>query len=315
MPRPGKTQSATATAAGATNESKYSSSTTSASVPVPTTSSATVRERKPAVSAAEKRGGTTTTTTTTTASTKPDNSSSSSSSSSSTDGPASSEESTAMPPSWTARNRWIVFAVASGACAAFNGVFAKLTTNELSTHIARSISGLFGLTHLQGVVEVVVRATFFGLNLAFNAVMWTLFTQALAKGNSTTQVSIMNTSTNFVVTALLGLAIFSESLPPLWWVGAALLVAGNVVIGRGGKHDESPETAADAVDDDDDGGEYRDYDDDDDYGDGGYNDNDFDVESAAELGRATGVAPQVEGVLPVEKDDEDEDFALLGDLS
>lgn len=28
--------------------------------------------------------------------------------------------------SWTARNRWIVFAVASGACAAFNGVFAKL---------------------------------------------------------------------------------------------------------------------------------------------------------------------------------------------
>lgn len=26
--------------------------------------------------------------------------------------------------------------------------------------------------------------------------------------------------------------IFSESLPPLWFVGAALLVAGNVIIGR-----------------------------------------------------------------------------------
>lgn len=35
-----------------------------------------------------------------------------------------------------------------------------------------------------------------------------------------------------MITAFLGLAIFSESLPPLWWLGAALLVAGNVIIGR-----------------------------------------------------------------------------------
>lgn len=35
-----------------------------------------------------------------------------------------------------------------------------------------------------------------------------------------------------MLTALLGLLIFRESLPPLWWVGAALLVVGNVVIGR-----------------------------------------------------------------------------------
>lgn len=28
--------------------------------------------------------------------------------------------------SWIGRNQWIVFALASGACAAFNGVFAKL---------------------------------------------------------------------------------------------------------------------------------------------------------------------------------------------
>lgn len=61
--------------------------------------------------------------------------------------------------------------------------------------------------------------------------MWTLFTTALARGHSTTQVSIMNTSTNFVITAILGFAIFSEALPPLWWIGAAMLVAGNVIIG------------------------------------------------------------------------------------
>lgn len=80
---------------------------------------------------------------------------------------------------------------------------------------------------------------FFALNLVFNGVMWTLFTQALARGHSTTQVSIMNTSSNFVITALAGFLIFSESLPPLWWVGAALLVAGNVIIGS---KDESGES-------------------------------------------------------------------------
>ena len=30
------------------------------------------------------------------------------------------------PKTWTQKNQWIVFAIASGACAAFNGVFAKL---------------------------------------------------------------------------------------------------------------------------------------------------------------------------------------------
>jgi multidrug transporter EmrE-like cation transporter len=62
--------------------------------------------------------------------------------------------------------------------------------------------------------------------------MWALFTKALARGTSTTQVSIINTSANFMITAILGFVIFTESLPPLWWVGAALLVAGNVIIGR-----------------------------------------------------------------------------------
>ncbi|XXG99342.1 hypothetical protein Hte_005679 [Hypoxylon texense] len=212
-----------------------------------------------------------------------------------------SQETETMPVSWATRNQWIVFAIASGACAAFNGVFAKLTTNELSTHIARGISGLFGLTDLERIVEVVVRASFFGLNLLFNGVMWTLFTQALTKGHSTTQVSIINTSTNFMITALLGLAIFAESLPPLWWAGAALLVAGNVIIGRG-KQEEGSEEAGGS----DDAEPII----------GGREDEYHDEASAMELGNGSTTAePQIEGVLPVEKDDEDEDVALLGDLS
>lgn len=62
--------------------------------------------------------------------------------------------------------------------------------------------------------------------------MWTLFTKALARGTSTVQVSIINTSSNFMLTAVLGFIIFSESLPPLWFLGAAMLVAGNVIIVR-----------------------------------------------------------------------------------
>ena len=35
-----------------------------------------------------------------------------------------------------------------------------------------------------------------------------------------------------MVTAILGWLVFGEKLPPLWWLGASLLAAGNVVIGR-----------------------------------------------------------------------------------
>jgi hypothetical protein len=80
--------------------------------------------------------------------------------------------------------------------------------------------------------------------------MWSLFTAALTRASSTTRVSIVNVSANFMATALLGWVIFGERLPPLWWGGAALLAAGNVVIGRreekeaggGRKEEEGGET-------------------------------------------------------------------------
>ena len=41
-------------------------------------------------------------------------------------GGGSAEEEEVKALSWARRNEWIVFALASGGCAAFNGVFAKL---------------------------------------------------------------------------------------------------------------------------------------------------------------------------------------------
>jgi len=62
--------------------------------------------------------------------------------------------------------------------------------------------------------------------------MWSLFTAALTRGESTTKVAIINTSANFMLTAFAGWMVFGEALPALWWVGAGGLVVGNVVIGR-----------------------------------------------------------------------------------
>ena len=80
--------------------------------------------------------------------------------------------------------------------------------------------------------ELMLRAVFFGLNLLSNAIMWILFTRALTAASSTTRVSVLNTSANFLVTAVYGLLVFGEGLSWEWALGAALLVGGCVVIGR-----------------------------------------------------------------------------------
>lgn len=54
------------------------------------------------------------------------------------------------------------------------------------------------------------------MNLLFNAIMWGLFTRALTLASSTVRVSVINTSANFMLTALLGLVIFRETLPGRW---------------------------------------------------------------------------------------------------
>lgn len=74
--------------------------------------------------------------------------------------------------------------------------------------------------------------------MLFDSFMWALFTTALARGPSATTVGVVNTSTNFLVAASLGFLVFSEKLPLQWWIGASLLVIGNVVISRKGKQEE-----------------------------------------------------------------------------
>ncbi|KAK3706926.1 hypothetical protein LTR37_012425 [Vermiconidia calcicola] len=126
--------------------------------------------------------------------------------------------------------QWLVYAIASGGCAALNGAFAKLTTTSLTATWASTISHLF-VVEESSAIEYLVRGFFFLMNLSFNAVMWGLFTRALTLASSTVRVSVINTSANFMLTAVLGAIVFGEELPGLWWLGAGLLVAGSVIIG------------------------------------------------------------------------------------
>jgi len=57
------------------------------------------------------------------------------------------------------KSQWVVLAITSGTCAAFNGVFAKLTTTALTTRIATSVAQFLGLMDSAKAVEFVIRAS------------------------------------------------------------------------------------------------------------------------------------------------------------
>ncbi|KAJ5629891.1 FMN-binding split barrel-related protein [Penicillium herquei] len=125
---------------------------------------------------------------------------------------------------------WILLAVASGAFAALNGLFAKLTTDQHTTSFAQSLAHLFGLDS-SPFLELLVRGACLGLNVVCNIIMWALFTRALTAGPSTTKVSITNTAANFLATALFGMVVFREAVGGLWWLGAAMMGAGCILVG------------------------------------------------------------------------------------
>ena len=148
-------------------------------------------------------------------------------------------------------SKWVLFALVSGAFAAFNGAFAKLSVplysppdSSLSSadpiHKSTTADKTSSLAHViisppstaATVLEVVLRGIFFALNLVCNGIMWALFTRALAAASSATRVSVLNTSTNFLVTAVLGWMWFSEKIGGLWWIGAACLVGGAAIVSR-----------------------------------------------------------------------------------
>ncbi|KAJ5246714.1 FMN-binding split barrel-related protein [Penicillium chermesinum] len=104
------------------------------------------------------------------------------------------------------------------------------TTDNNTSAFAQSLAHLFGLDS-SPFLELLVRGACLGLNVVCNIIMWALFTRALTAGPSTTKVSITNTAANFLATALFGMIIFKEAVGGLWWVGAAMMGAGCILVG------------------------------------------------------------------------------------
>ncbi len=58
----------------------------------------------------------------------------------------------------TAKSQWLLYAILSGACAALNGVFARLTTTHLTTSIATKTAQLIGQDEPSYYIEILVRS-------------------------------------------------------------------------------------------------------------------------------------------------------------
>ncbi|RAK96653.1 uncharacterized protein BO80DRAFT_468443 [Aspergillus ibericus CBS 121593] len=140
-----------------------------------------------------------------------------------------------LPPDTHSKppSRWLILAISSGAFAALNGLFAKLTTDTNTTALASTILHFFGAASSteHPFMVLVIRGICLALNIICNIIMWALFTRALTASPSTTKVSITNTAANFLVTAVLGMGVFGERVGGLWWVGAGMMGAGCVIVG------------------------------------------------------------------------------------
>ncbi|PIG82522.1 hypothetical protein AARAC_011319, partial [Aspergillus arachidicola] len=54
-------------------------------------------------------------------------------------------------------SRWVVLALASGAFAALNGLFAKLTTDTQTTTFSKSLLAFLSLTGDHPILEMLIR--------------------------------------------------------------------------------------------------------------------------------------------------------------
>lgn len=78
-------------------------------------------------------------------------------------------------------------------------------------------------------VEWLLRVVFFASNALFTGQMWRFFLKSLSLG-PTPVSQIINTGTNFAVSAFLGLLFFQEEVNAMWAAGALLVVVGLALV-------------------------------------------------------------------------------------
>ncbi|KAJ3036753.1 hypothetical protein HDV00_002415 [Rhizophlyctis rosea] len=117
-----------------------------------------------------------------------------------------------IPPRTPILPKHTILAILSGMFASLASLSAKLisTTTPSTTPIHRTFSLL--------------------ATILSNLLMWLTFSKALAATPSTVEVTVLNTATNIALTGVLGKLVFGEVLGVRWWIGAACIVAGSVVL-------------------------------------------------------------------------------------
>ncbi|KAJ1796729.1 hypothetical protein LPJ59_003568 [Coemansia sp. RSA 2399] len=123
------------------------------------------------------------------------------------------------------------FAFVGGVFASLSSVGAKLAvvSSEQPTSVSMAVQEALSAASPR-TVDMVSRALFVGFVGACNFLMWLFFTKALRYGDSTARVMMIQTVSNFAVTAVLGVQLFGDVLSLRWWCGASLIAAGLVFL-------------------------------------------------------------------------------------
>ncbi|CUF50774.1 transmembrane protein, putative [Bodo saltans] len=119
----------------------------------------------------------------------------------------SSSPSSNTPHHSSVNYSFVLYAMLAGAFGALSGVAGKLSVTD-------SVA-----------LAVYFRVATFIANGFCTAQMWRYYLKALSLG-STPTCQVINTATNFIVSAAVGFAVFGEEVNSLWCLGATLVVCG-----------------------------------------------------------------------------------------
>jgi uncharacterized membrane protein len=110
------------------------------------------------------------------------------------------------------------YAVIAGACAAMSSVFGKMVViSELP-----SINNTY--------MNAIIRLACFSMTFVMNTFMWAAFSRSLRSAQSSSHATVINSASNFCLTAVLGWGLFGERLTTGWWLGAALILGGSYLV-------------------------------------------------------------------------------------
>ncbi|KAJ1940787.1 hypothetical protein FBU59_003704 [Linderina macrospora] len=117
------------------------------------------------------------------------------------------------------------FAILGGTFASLSSVSAKLAVAQNTTTLTTALHQIMPKLD-PTLLSLFTRALMLVAIGACNFFMWLFFTKALRYGDSTARVMMVQTVSNFVVTAVAGVYLFGDVLSMRWWCGATLIAVG-----------------------------------------------------------------------------------------